>query len=167
MRSRDLPRGSRRHEHAVRKDAPMIEGFQGVASTQARCRFQHGGRGVRVPAEGRCALQELLCENEIQDDKGCGLAEAHQGTPKRGDHVVGISMRKDTRASKRRRLDSRSWSVGRRDLGLVCLRTTAMRIPSGRENFAWQIHYTPNGKAVKDRCRSASRRSKPRSMNCS
>jgi len=40
------------------------------------------------------------------------------------------------------------WAPG--DLGLVCPPDTAMRIPK-KAKLRFELHYTPNGKAVKDR----------------
>jgi hypothetical protein len=104
-----------------------------------------------VPAEGVLPYQNWMIETNFKEDKWVQIAEARPGTPEVVHHIVAYILQEGPNG----RLNAGGglailvgWAPG--DLGLVCPPDTAMRIPKGAK-LRLEMHYTPNGKKVKDR----------------
>jgi hypothetical protein len=104
-----------------------------------------------VPAEGVIPYKNYILDTNFTEDKWVKIAEGKPEHPEVIHHIVVYIMK----AGQRGVTDSDGnlsilvgWAPG--DLGLVCQPDTALRIPKGAR-LRFEMHYTPNGKAVKDR----------------
>ena len=104
-----------------------------------------------VPAAGTLPYKYFTVETGFKEDRWVRLAEARPGAPGVVHHVV-VYMVKAGQRRPFSRDGSMSvlvgWAPG--DLGLSCPPDTALRLPAGT-NLLFELHYTPNGKTVKDR----------------
>jgi peroxiredoxin len=104
-----------------------------------------------VPAEGVLPYKNWIIDTHFTEDRWVRIAEARPGTPSVVHHIVAYILKEgQTRPVGR---DGSlailvAWAPG--DLGLVCPPDTALRVPRGAR-LRLEMHYTPNGKAVKDR----------------
>jgi hypothetical protein len=104
-----------------------------------------------VPATGTLPYQNYIVETKFDEDKWITVAEARPGAPQVVHHVVAYILRPGSNQP----VDAAGnlgilvgWAPG--DLGLVCPPDTALRLPKGCR-LRLEMHYTPTGKAVKDR----------------
>jgi peroxiredoxin len=104
-----------------------------------------------VPADGSLPYQHFFVETNYKEDRWVRLAEARPGSPGVVHHIVVYILQ----AGQDRpfTVDGSlavlvGWAPG--DLGLVCPPDTALRLPKG-SRLLFEMHYTPNGTAVKDR----------------
>jgi hypothetical protein len=104
-----------------------------------------------VPADGSLPYQHWLVDPKFTEDRWVQLAEARPGAAGVVHHIVAYIM-KDGQKQPFSPDGTISilvgWAPG--DLGLVCPPDTALRVPKGSK-LKFELHYTPNGKAVKDR----------------
>jgi mono/diheme cytochrome c family protein len=104
-----------------------------------------------VPAEGSLPYKEYILDPGFKEDRWVQFAEARPGARSVVHHIV-VYIMKGGRDSIFTADGGISilvgWAPG--DLGLVCPPDTALRIPKGAK-LKFELHYTPNGKAVKDR----------------
>src|SRR5262249_38790524 len=104
-----------------------------------------------VPAEGTLPYQYWMINTGFTEDKWVRIAEARPGTASVVHHIVAYILKDGQREPG---LPDgtlsvlAAWAPG--DVGLVCPPDTALRIPKGAK-IRLEMHYTPNGKAVKDR----------------
>jgi hypothetical protein len=104
-----------------------------------------------VPADGVLPYQNFTVETGFTEDRWVQMAEARPGTAAVVHHVVvyiipeghQVPFLPDGTLSV-----LVGWAPG--DLGLVCPPETALRIPKGAR-LRFELHYTPNGKAARDR----------------
>ncbi len=104
-----------------------------------------------VPADGSLPYQRYLVKTNFKEDMWVVKAEARPGAPGVVHHVVVYILQEgQTRPFSQDGTLSVlvGWAPG--DLGLVCPPETALRVPKG-SNLMFEMHYTPNGKATKDR----------------
>jgi len=104
-----------------------------------------------VPADGVLPYKNWIIDTNFKEDKWVRIAEAHPGARGVVHHVVVYILQEGQRGAVGR--DGRlailvGWAPG--DLGLVCPPETALRVPKGAR-LRFEMHYTPNGTAVKDR----------------
>jgi hypothetical protein len=104
-----------------------------------------------VPAEGTLPYQHWMVDPGFTQDKWVQVAEALPGAAGVVHHIVAYILPPD--GKRRMQADGGlsvlvGWAPG--DLGLVCPPDTALRVPKG-SRLRFELHYTPNGKAVKDR----------------
>jgi hypothetical protein len=104
-----------------------------------------------VPAEGSLPYKHFTVNPGFKEDRWVRTAEARPGARSVVHHIV-VYILKD---GQRRGADVDGnlsvlvgWAPG--DLGLVCPPDTALRIPKG-SRLMFELHYTPNGTAVKDK----------------
>jgi thiol-disulfide isomerase/thioredoxin len=104
-----------------------------------------------VPADGVLPYQHFLVDTNFTEDRWVQIAEARPGAAEVVHHVVAHILKEGQRQPF---LPDGTlsvlvgWAPG--DLGLVCPPDTALRIPKGAK-LRFELHYTPNGKKVKDR----------------
>jgi peroxiredoxin len=104
-----------------------------------------------VPADGTLPYKNWYIDTKFTEDKWVRIAEARPGTPSVVHHVVVYILREGERGPIGRDGNLSilvGWAPG--DLGLVCPPDTALRVPKGAR-LRFEMHYTPIGKAVKDR----------------
>ena len=104
-----------------------------------------------VPADGVVPYKSWIIDTGFTEDKWVQIAEARPGNPSVVHHVVVYILKEGQRGPIDR--DGTlsilvGWAPG--DLGLVCPPDVALRVPKGAK-LRFEMHYTPNGKAVKDR----------------
>ncbi len=104
-----------------------------------------------VPADGSLPYKEYIVDPGFKEDRWVRLAEARPGAASVVHHIVAYILRPGR--SQIFTADGGisilvGWAPG--DLGLVCPPDTALRVPKGSK-LKLEMHYTPNGKAVKDR----------------
>jgi thiol-disulfide isomerase/thioredoxin len=104
-----------------------------------------------VPADGALPYQNWVVDPGFTEDRWVQTAEARPGAPGVVHHIVTYILPPGQKQPFQ--LDGTlsvlvGWAPG--DLGLVCPADTAMRIPRG-SRLRFELHYTPNGKATKDR----------------
>jgi peroxiredoxin len=104
-----------------------------------------------VPATGTLDYQHWDVDPKITEDKWVQIAEARPGVAEVVHHVVVYIMRDGQKIPFEP--DGTlsvlvGWAPG--DLGLVCPPDTALRVPKGAK-LRFELHYTPNGKVVRDR----------------
>jgi hypothetical protein len=105
----------------------------------------------QVPADGVVPYQNWIIDTNFAEDKWVKIAEARPGSPAVVHHIVAYIMREGQRSPVGPDGSINilvGWAPG--DLGLVCPPDTALRIPKGAR-LRLELHYTPNGTAVKDR----------------
>jgi mono/diheme cytochrome c family protein len=104
-----------------------------------------------VPADGVLPYKNWIIETKFDEDKWVTVAEARPGNASVVHHVVAY-IQTGNDPNPLRANGSLSilvgWAPG--DLGLICPPDTALRIPKGAK-LRLEMHYTPNGKATKDR----------------
>ncbi len=103
-----------------------------------------------VPADGSLPYQNYIIDPDFKEDRWVRLAEGRPGSPGVVHHIVVYIL-----APGKQLFTADGgigilvgWAPG--DLGLVCPPDTALRVPKGSK-LKFEMHYTPNGKAVKDR----------------
>jgi peroxiredoxin len=104
-----------------------------------------------VPADGVLPYKNWIIETGFTEDKWVQIAEARPGSPSVVHHVVVYILKEGERGPIGRDGGLSilvGWAPG--DLGLVCSPGTALRVPKGAK-LRFEMHYTPIGKAVKDR----------------
>jgi hypothetical protein len=103
-----------------------------------------------VPATGTLPYKNWVIDPKFKEDKWVRIAEARPGAAEVVHHLVVYILKEGELL--RARDGSLSvlvgWAPG--DLGLVCPPDTALRLPKGCR-LRIEMHYTPNGTAVKDR----------------
>jgi mono/diheme cytochrome c family protein len=104
-----------------------------------------------VPAQGVLPYQNFIVDPGFTEDRWVQMAEARPGSAGVVHHVVAYILRPGQ--SQPFLPDGTlsvlvGWAPG--DLGLVCPPDTALRIPKGSK-LRFELHYTPNGTATKDR----------------
>jgi hypothetical protein len=104
----------------------------------------------QVPEKGTLPYKNWVVDLKLDEDRWVTMAEARPGAPGVVHHIVAYILRDG--GSRRALFNSMSvlvgWAPG--DLGLVCPPETALRLPKGCK-LRIEMHYTPNGTAVKDR----------------
>jgi hypothetical protein len=104
-------------------------------------------KDFEVPATGVLDYKNWIIDPKFTEDRWVRLAEARPGAAGVVHHIVvyivggGAGRRNDFSVLV-------GWAPG--DLGLVCPPDTALRLPKGCK-LRFEMHYTPNGTAVKDR----------------
>ena len=105
----------------------------------------------QVPATGTMPYKNWILDPDFKEDRWVKMAECKPGAPGVVHHIV-IYIQK---AGSRGPVGPDGalsvlvgWAPG--DLGLVCPPDTALRLPKGCK-LRLEMHYTPNGTAVKDR----------------
>jgi peroxiredoxin len=104
-----------------------------------------------VPADGVLDYKNWIIDPHFTEDKWVTIAEARPGAAGVVHHIVAYILRPGQRqpVSPDGSISVLvGWAPG--DLGMVCPPDTALRIPKG-SRLRFEMHYTPNGKAVKDR----------------
>jgi len=104
-----------------------------------------------VPAEGVLPYKSWIIDTNFTEDKWVRIAEARPGIRSVVHHVVVYILKEGQRGPVNRDGGLSilvGWAPG--DLGLVCPPDTALRVPKGAR-LRFEMHYTPNGTAVKDR----------------
>ncbi len=104
-----------------------------------------------VPADGVVPYKNWTIDPKFTEDMWVTVAEGHPGNPEVVHHVV-VYIEKNGQRNPLNADGGLSilvgWAPG--DLGLVCPPDTALRVPKGAK-LRFEMHYTPNGKAVKDK----------------
>jgi hypothetical protein len=104
-----------------------------------------------VPATGSLPYQNWTIDPGFTEDRWVRVAEARPGAAGVVHHVVVYILppgQKQPYGPNGALSVLVGWAPG--DLGLVCPPDTALRIPKGSK-LRFELHYTPNGTAVKDR----------------
>jgi peroxiredoxin len=104
-----------------------------------------------VPAEGVLPYQHYTVPTNFKEDRWVRLAEARPGSAGVVHHIVVYLLKEgqDRPFSEDGTLSVLvGWAPG--DLGMSCPPDTALRLPKGCR-LLFELHYSPNGKAVKDR----------------
>lgn len=104
-----------------------------------------------VPATGVLPYKNWTIDPDFKEDRWVRMAECKPGAAGVVHHVVIYIQKAGTRSPLS--LDGGlsvlvGWAPG--DLGLVCPPDTALRLPKGCK-LRLEMHYTPNGTAMKDR----------------
>jgi thiol-disulfide isomerase/thioredoxin len=104
-----------------------------------------------VPAEGVLPYKRWTVDTGFTEDRWVSMAECRPGARSVVHHVVVYMLGEGQRQPFQQ--DGTlsvlaGWAPG--DFGLVCPPDTALRIPKGTR-LLFEVHYTPNGTAVKDR----------------
>jgi mono/diheme cytochrome c family protein len=100
-----------------------------------------------VPATGTLPYKNWIIDTKFTEDRWVQTAEARPGASSVVHHVVVYILKPgETRTRSFNVLVG--WAPG--DLGLVCPPDTALRLPKGCR-LRFEMHYTPTGKATKDR----------------
>jgi peroxiredoxin len=104
-----------------------------------------------VPADGSLPYQHFVVDTNFTEDRWVQVAEGRPGNPAVVHHIV-VYLLKEGQKQPFLQDGTLSvlvgWAPG--DLGLVCPPDTALRVPKGAK-LRFELHYTPNGKATKDR----------------
>jgi len=104
-----------------------------------------------VPATGVVPYKSWIIDPKFTEDKWVQIAECHPGATGVVHHVVVYILKEGQRGpiSPDGMLSILvGWAPG--DLGLVLPPGTALKVPKG-SRFRLEMHYTPNGTAMKDR----------------
>ncbi len=104
-----------------------------------------------VPAEGVLSYKNWIIDPDFKEDRWVRIAEARPGEASVVHHVVVYILRPGQigPVGPQGGLSILvGWAPG--DLGLALPPDTALRVPKGSK-LRFEMHYTPNGKAVKDR----------------
>ncbi len=104
-----------------------------------------------VPTDGTLPYKYWVVDPEFTEDKWVRVAEALPGAPGVVHHIVVYILK----PGQQRPFTPDGtfnvlvgWAPG--DLGMVCPPDTALRVPKGSK-LRFEMHYTPNGTATKDR----------------
>jgi hypothetical protein len=104
-----------------------------------------------VPADGSLPYKNYVIDPGFTEDRWVKIAEGHPGEPGVVHHLVVYVLKE---GQKQPFLPDGTFSVlvgwAPGDLGLVCPPDVALRLPKGCK-LRFEMHYTPNGKAVKDK----------------
>ncbi|HKB35983.1 MAG TPA: hypothetical protein VKD72_05985 [Gemmataceae bacterium] len=105
----------------------------------------------QVPADGVLPYQNFTVDTNFTEDRWVRVAECLPGARAVVHHIVVGILKPGQRGTAEE--DGTlsvlaAWSPG--DLGLVCPPDTALRVPKGSK-LVFELHYTPNGTATKDR----------------
>jgi hypothetical protein len=103
-----------------------------------------------VPAEGVLPYKNYIIDPGFTEDRWVTIAEGRPGSPGVVHHIVVyiLAPNRQTFSPDGGISILVGWAPG--DLGLMCPPDTALRVPKGSK-LRFEMHYTPNGKAVKDR----------------
>ncbi|HKI31232.1 MAG TPA: alpha/beta hydrolase fold domain-containing protein, partial [Gemmataceae bacterium] len=105
-----------------------------------------------VPATGVVPYKNWVIDTTFTEDRWVQAAECRPGAPGVVHHMVAYILKGSGRGGPLGVDGSMSvlvgWAPG--DLGLSCPPDTALRVPKGAR-LRLEMHYTPNGTAVKDR----------------
>jgi peroxiredoxin len=104
-----------------------------------------------VPADGVLPYQNFVVDTNFDEDRWVRVAECLPGARAVVHHIVVAVLRpgqRDTAQADGTLSVLAAWAPG--DLGLVCPPDTALRVPKGSK-LVFELHYTPNGTATKDR----------------
>jgi thiol-disulfide isomerase/thioredoxin/mono/diheme cytochrome c family protein len=104
-----------------------------------------------VPADGVLPYKNWIIDPGFTEDKWVTISEAKPSDPSVVHHIVVYMMKGGSNnpiGPDGSIAILVGWAPG--DLGLVCPPDTAMRVPKGTK-LRLEMHYTPNGKKVKDR----------------
>jgi acetyl esterase/lipase/peroxiredoxin len=108
-----------------------------------------------VPATGVVPYKNWVIDTKFTEDRWVQAAECRPGAPGVVHHIVAYIQKEVGRGGGRNPLGADGsmsvlvgWAPG--DLGLRCPPDTALRVPKGAK-LRLEMHYTPNGTAVKDR----------------
>jgi hypothetical protein len=104
-----------------------------------------------VPSDGVLPYQNWTIETGFTEDKWVRIAEARPGSPAVVHHIVAYIVKEGQRGPVGPDGSLSvlvGWAPG--DLGLVLPADTALRVPKGSK-LRLEMHYTPTGKATKDR----------------
>ncbi len=104
-----------------------------------------------VPADGVLPYKNWMIDTKFTEDRWVTIAEARPGTASVVHHIVAYIVKDGQRnpiSADGTLAILVGWAPG--DLGLVCPPDTAMRVPKGSK-LRLEMHYTPTGKAIKDR----------------
>jgi hypothetical protein len=104
-----------------------------------------------VPADGTLSYKQWTIDTNFTEDRWVTMAEGRPGVAAVVHHLVVYILKpgqKDPWTEDGTLAILVGWAPG--DLGLVCPPDTALRIPKGAR-LRFEMHYTPNGTAVKDR----------------
>lgn len=104
-----------------------------------------------VPADGVLPYKNWIIDPNFAEDRWVTIAEARPGNPSVVHHIVAYIQKEGQRnpiSADGSLAILVGWAPG--DLGLACPPDTAMRLPKGAK-LRLEMHYTPTGKAVKDR----------------
>jgi acetyl esterase/lipase/peroxiredoxin len=104
-----------------------------------------------VPADGVLPYQNLVVDTGFTEDRWVKVAECLPGARAVVHHIIVYIIKPGQQQPTD--IDGTlsalaPWAPG--DLGLVCPPDTALRVPKGAK-LVFEIHYTPNGTATKDR----------------
>jgi len=105
----------------------------------------------QVPADGVLPYQNFTVDTNFTEDRWVRVAECLPGARAVVHHIVVGILKPGQRGTAEE--DGTlsvlaAWAPG--DLGLVCPPDTALRVPKGSK-LVFELHYTPNGTATKDR----------------
>jgi mono/diheme cytochrome c family protein len=104
-----------------------------------------------VPADGTLPYQHFFVDSNFSEDRWVRTAEARPGVEGVVHHIVVYILKpgQERPGGQDGSLNILvGWAPG--DLGLVCQPDTGLRVPKG-SRLMFELHYTPNGKAVRDR----------------
>ena len=104
-----------------------------------------------VPADGTLPYERFTIDPGFQQDVWVEKGEARPGAAGVVHHVVVYILKpgQDQPFDNKGNINTLvGWAPG--DLGLICPPDTGLRIPKGSK-LMFEMHYTPNGTAVKDR----------------
>lgn len=104
-----------------------------------------------VKADGVLPYQNWIIDPDFKEDRWVKVAEARPGTPAVVHHIVAYIQRGNSNnpiGADGSLAILVGWAPG--DLGLVCAKDTALRLPKGCK-LRLEMHYTPIGKVMKDR----------------
>lgn len=104
-----------------------------------------------VPADGSLPYKHYTIDPKFTEDKWVRIAEGLPGEPSVVHHLVVYILKPGQQQPFSPDGNIQilvGWAPG--DLGTVCPPETALRIPKGA-TLRFEMHYTPNGKKVKDR----------------
>jgi len=105
-----------------------------------------------VPTTGVVPYKHWTIETNFTEDRWVRIAECRPGAPGVVHHIVAYIIKGGNNRNPVGADGSLSvlvgWAPG--DLGLKCPSDTALRVPKGAK-LRLEMHYTPNGTAVKDR----------------
>ncbi len=104
-----------------------------------------------VPADGVMPYQHFIVETKFAEDRWVKVAECLPGARGVVHHIVVYMLppgQREPQTADGTISVLAAWAPG--DLGLVCPPDTALRVPKGAV-LAFELHYTPNGTATRDR----------------
>jgi thiol-disulfide isomerase/thioredoxin len=111
----------------------------------------HMPEEFQVPATGTLSYKYFYVDTNFDEDRWVQMAEARPGAASVVHHIVVYILAPGQKTPFT--IDGNmavlvGWAPG--DLGTNCAADTALRLPKG-SRLRFEMHYTPNGTAVKDR----------------